>query len=139
MKSTFLLTGLLLGACGGSDSLDSVDDASPVAQRSSNAESFEIAIRHTPAKLPLNEEFEVRFELLDADGQPLEVPLEDIIVDADMPEHGHGMTVRPSLRREGSEYVAGPMLFHMGGRWEVYVDVRRGALTERAQVAWTLE
>jgi hypothetical protein len=131
-----LLTGLVLAACY---EADSSKDASPVVRQASNAATFELAVRHTPAELPLNEEFEVRFELLDSDGQQLEIGLEDISVDADMPEHGHGMTVRPSLRREGDEFVAGPMLFHMGGMWEVYVDVRRGALTERAQVTWTLE
>lgn len=132
----FLLIALFLVACGDADA---PLDASPVERQASNAATFELAVRHTPAELPLNEEFEVRFELLDKGGQPLDVQLANISVDADMPEHGHGMTVRPSVRREGGEFVAGPMLFHMGGKWEVYVDVRRGALTERAQVAWTLE
>tara|TARA_R110002072_G_scaffold69483_1_gene168422 strand:+ start:2811 stop:3215 length:405 start_codon:yes stop_codon:yes gene_type:complete len=126
---------LLLSACGGAEALD----ASAVVEQDSNAANFVLSVRHTPAVMPLNAEFEVRFQLLDMEGRALDVEVEDVSVDADMPEHGHGMTVFPSVRREGSEYVAGPMLFHMSGRWEVYVDVRRGAVTERAQVAWTLD
>ena len=71
--------------------------------------------------------------LRDRNGEPLDVPIEHLRVDADMPEHGHGMTVAPSLRKEGDEFVAGPLLFHMKGRWEIFVDLTRGALTERAQ------
>ena len=31
------------------------------------------------------------------------------------------------------------MLFHMVGRWELYLDVTRGPLTERAQFEVVLE
>ena len=130
-----ILLPLLLPACGGAQDLD----ANSVVEQDSNAATFVLSVRHTPAVLPLNAEFEVRFQLLDREGRALDVELEDVSVDADMPEHGHGMTVHPSVRREGTEYVAGPMLFHMSGRWEVYFDVRRGAVTERAQIAWTLD
>ena len=85
-----------------------------------------------PDPLPLNAEFALRFRVLDAAGRPLELAAEELRVDADMPEHLHGMTVRPGLRREGDLWVAEPLLFHMPGAWEIHVDRRVGAVTERA-------
>lgn len=61
-----------------------------------------------------------------------------IIVDAQMPEHAHGMNVAPtiSLDKNGSGRSDG-MLFHMSGRWEVDVDIDDGFTVERAQ--WNIE
>ncbi len=46
-------------------------------------------------------------------------------VDAQMPEHRHGMNYRPTVssRGEGRFAVAGLML-HMPGRWELTFDLR---------------
>lgn len=47
-------------------------------------------------------------------------------VDADMPEHRHGMNYRPSLAATGEgRYVADGLLFHMPGRWRLSFDVER--------------
>ena len=47
-------------------------------------------------------------------------------VDADMPEHRHGMNYRPSLAPAGDgRYVADGLLFHMPGRWRLSFDVER--------------
>jgi hypothetical protein len=82
----------------------------------------------------LNGEFSVRFRLLGEDGAPLAAELSSLRVDADMPAHGHGMNVAPTLTEENGWVEATPLLFHMPGAWELYVDRTEGALTERAQV-----
>jgi hypothetical protein len=100
--------------------------------------------------MPVSDPFSLRVELFadEACSVPL-VPLgaestgseETILtVDAAMPHHGHGMNVRPKVRREadGSYLVTG-MLFHMPGRWELMFDVTRGGLLERAQTTVELE
>jgi hypothetical protein len=47
-------------------------------------------------------------------------------VDAQMPEHRHGMNYRPTLTSEGAgRYVAEGFLFHMPGRWQLIFDVER--------------
>jgi hypothetical protein len=47
-------------------------------------------------------------------------------VDADMPEHRHGMNYRASLTGRGDgRYVAEGLLFHMPGRWRLSFDVER--------------
>ena len=57
-----------------------------------------------------------------------------LAVDAAMPQHGHGMNRVPRIekRSDGSFRVDG-LLFHMPGKWELYFDVARGPLVERAQ------
>ena len=47
-------------------------------------------------------------------------------VDADMPEHRHGMNYRPSLKETGAgRYVAEGLLFHMAGRWRLLFDLEQ--------------
>jgi hypothetical protein len=93
-----------------------------------------------PAAIPMNEDFALRACIFDA--RERERPLDDVelVVDAGMPEHKHGMVRVPRIERhdDGSFEIRG-MLFHMPGRWELYFDVVRGALTERAQVSVELE
>lgn len=87
-----------------------------------------------PEPLPLNEPF-----ALEAWVEPA---LDDaqLIVDAGMPHHHHGMNQQPTIARlaDGSFAVDG-MLFHMPGYWEIYFDVTRGPVTERAQISVELE
>jgi hypothetical protein len=48
-------------------------------------------------------------------------------VDAQMPEHRHGMNYRPTLAGQGNgRYLAEGLLFHMPGRWELSFDVEAG-------------
>ena len=64
---------------------------------------------------------------------PKELP-KSVMVDAQMPEHAHGMNVAPTIILEKSGMCrAEGMLFHMSGRWEVDVDIDDGTTIERAQ------
>lgn len=86
--------------------------------------------------LPL-EPFSLEVEVRDAEGR---VPGEMVVVTADaaMPHHGHGMNFVPRTTSLGDgRYRIDGLLFHMRGRWEMFVDVERDGLLERAQ--WTLE
>lgn len=57
-----------------------------------------------------------------------------VLVDAQMPDHVHGMNVAPTiLMIEGGGVASEGMLFHMSGRWEVDVDIDDGETIERAQ------
>jgi hypothetical protein len=47
-------------------------------------------------------------------------------VDAQMPEHRHGMNYRPTVSATGNgRYVAEGLLFHMPSRWQLRFDVER--------------
>jgi hypothetical protein len=59
-------------------------------------------------------------------------------VDARMPAHGHGMNYRPAVATRGAgRFVAGGLLLHMPGAWELSFDLRGvdGAETLRADVS----
>jgi hypothetical protein len=59
-------------------------------------------------------------------------PASGLGVDAQMPEHRHGMNYRPRVsRRPDGVFVAEGMLFHMPGQWQLRFDVQRGDKTER--------
>ena len=61
-------------------------------------------------------------------------------VDAQMPEHRHGMNYRPRVSARGDGlYVAEGLLFHMPGRWHLLFDVERGGRTERLEAEIDLE
>jgi DNA-binding beta-propeller fold protein YncE len=113
------------------------DDAERLA---SNGSGYLVLVRTDPSPVPENEEFAVTAWVFDpeAPGKPLgDVSLD---VDAAMPEHGHGMNRVPEVRRRADGgFDAEGLLFHMGGHWELYLDVTRGAVTERAQRAVILE
>jgi hypothetical protein len=61
-------------------------------------------------------------------------------VDAEMPEHRHGMNYRPTLDAKGAgRYVAEGFLFHMPGRWQLSFDVERGGRRTRLTTDVLLE
>lgn len=104
----------------------------------SNDGRFAVFVRPTPDPIQERQTFSLEI-FVTARAQP-DVLLSglDLRVDAAMPEHGHGINVVPKTTRLGDGHfrVEGTRL-HMPGRWEVYVDLREGTRSERAQ--WTLE
>lgn len=83
-----------------------------------------VAYEPVPDPIPLNELFRLRVTVRDRSGKP--VPGVDLAASAVMPEHQHGMTLEPKVRKtgEGSFEVEG-LLFHMPGRWWIRLDLKR--------------
>jgi len=86
-------------------------------------------------EIPRNEHFELLvrvYEKKDSDWVPLEGCR--LGVSGWMPDHGHGMNVRPqSTEVGGGAYRVRGMLFHMGGHWQLFVDVIDEGHSERAE------
>jgi hypothetical protein len=83
--------------------------------------------------LPDAEPFDMRFEVKRADGKPV-ARTAGVIVDAEMPQHGHGMNLTPTIARAGDGlYLARGMLLHMTGRWVLSIDIEEDAIAERTQ------
>ena len=104
---------------------------SRIRTSSSASGDFTVTLTELPATVPSNELFAFGVTLVAADGiDPTEL---EILVDAGMPQHAHGMTVRPKAQRDrgNGRYKVDGMLFHMPGSWELYVDVIDGPYTER--------
>lgn len=147
LSACLMFNCLWLGACNDKETdpqgqsttgQTSRDEAqrSPTLKAIANAQGFQLELITSPHPIPLNKDFSLRFRLLDASGQPLDDSLEHIALDADMPEHGHGMKVAPVLSQDNGWIKATPLLFHMPGIWEIYVDHTQGHVTERAQLSF---
>lgn len=116
-------------------------DAVAVAQQGwheseSAAGTWRVRWRPEPDPLTFGESGRMLVEAARADG----LPPDELRADAGMPEHGHGMNRVPAVaRRDDGGFEVSGMLFHMGGSWELYLDVTRGAITERTQTRVELE
>ncbi len=132
------------GTPGAADGPSSTDDrptpTRPLTLVAGNAGTFYARIEPAPGAMPLNEDFGLSVWLYEDAGMTRPLEGVELFVDARMPAHGHGMNqeVRPLRQADGSWRVEG-MLLHMFGHWELYVDVTRGARTERAQLDIELE
>lgn len=116
---------VLLAACGRGPAPAGVPLQSALGR-------YAVVVETRPSPVPLNEPFEavVRVTPRTPPSAPLAVE-----VDARMPEHFHGMNrvARTTAQADGTFRAEG-LLFHMPGRWELYVDVTEGPRTERAQM-----
>ena len=131
---------LLLVACASGGPAPDEDPLADFRVGTSRAGMFTAAWRSHPAPLPVNEPFELEVRLFEggADGPPLSGA--ELIVDAWMPEHFHGMLRRPRATEVApGRYRVRGMLLHMGGRWQVFVDVIRDGVAERAEFELVLE
>ena len=106
----------------------------------SNARSYYVSYEPRPDPIPLNEPFTLEVQVLDGRQKKAAVADIRLEVSASMPEHRHGMNRRPTVLSQGAgRFTVSGMLFHMPGRWQLYFDVTRGAITERAQLTIDLE
>lgn len=106
----------------------------------SNDGTYFVSYLPQPYPIPLNEMFELTVWVA-APKEKTKVPGDiQLQVDAAMPEHDHGMNTKPKVtaNADGSFKVSG-MLLHMPGHWELYFDVTRAGITERAQFDVELE
>jgi len=104
---------------GGADACES----SPGITMPGRVESSGIVVifRTVPPVVELGRHFAVE-ALVCADGATPTLTR----VDAEMPEHRHGMNYRPTLHGNGAgRYVAEGLLFHMPGRWQLLFEIER--------------
>ena len=108
-----------------------------VLEVESNDGTYLVSYRIVPEDFEVGDLFGVEVEVRRADGEPVTASL---AVDARMPEHGHGMNREPLVEAGGEgRFSATNLMFHMPGYWELYLDLTRGAVTERAQAPLELE
>jgi tripartite motif-containing protein 71 len=105
----------------------------------SNAGTYEVKYLAAPTPVPLNEPFDLHFSLRERNGQTLSLGT-TVQVDAGMPAHHHGMNLKPTVTiNSDGTYTARGLLFHMPGLWQIYFDISRNGVTERAQSDVTLD
>lgn len=103
----------------------------PSGEVLSNDGTYRLRFEVEPERIPWGERFAIAVRAERTDGEPLAASL---ALDARMPEHVHGMNREPRVETTGDgSWRVENLLFHMPGYWEVYFDLTRGAVTERAQ------
>lgn len=100
------------------------------------SKSWVLAYRTVPAPIAVGRHFAVEVV---ACGRAGTVPAA-LRVDAQMPEHRHGMNYRATVAALGDgRFRADGLLFHMPGRWQLLFDVQSGAQRERLASDLVLE
>ena len=98
---------------------------------------YAIAYALTPDPIPVGQHFVVEFAVCARAGSRSP---QAVRVDANMPDHKHGMNYRPGVTTNGAgTYRAEGLLFHMPGRWHLTFDLVTGATTERVTETILLE
>lgn len=81
-----------------------------------------LAFRTLPAQVAVGQPFKVEAIVCPAAGGARPSKL---VVDADMPEHRHGMNYRARVQAlGGGRYRADGLMFHMPGRWRFVFDLQ---------------
>jgi hypothetical protein len=118
---------LLLGALAAGPAA-ACGEAIAGAQRLTGARDV-IAFAPRPAPWAIGRHVAVEIQVCPRDGAAFP---DEVRIDARMPEHGHGMNYRPSLKAlGGGRWRAEGLMMHMAGRWELSFELRRGEQVER--------
>lgn len=111
--------------------------------RAQRSENFRVNYVPEPDPIPLNKHFRLRLQVQQADGQMLNSETAQQLklqVDAQMPEHNHGMNVQPEIQRLGNgQYEVRGLLFHMAGYWEIQLRLNAGQKSEEILFGVELE
>lgn len=112
------------------------------AAKRTQAGRYLVGLQLEPEPPPLGELFQAKATVAFSDGLPIETA--QVVLDARMPQHDHGMETRPRVRpgaceadtdtdgdtdrpatcrHPGGVYVADGFKFHMSGAWTVLVQV----------------
>ena len=120
---------ILLAGCGKPE-----ETAAPKAKAKleSNGGRYGVDLETSPNPIVVNQPFDVSVTVTPKSGTAADL---EVLVDARMPAHFHGMNRVPKVTRgAGNTWKAEGLLFHMPGHWELYVDITQGGATERAQI-----
>jgi YtkA-like len=90
---------------------------------------YQVAYRTEPQTVPVGTHFVVDFAVCPRGKAAAPTAVR---VDANMPDHRHGMNYRPQVTTIGpGVYRAEGLLFHMPGRWDLTFDIVAGNATQR--------
>jgi hypothetical protein len=131
-----MLPLLLLACTDGSPDPDSTsDDTGWTVETAaiSDGGSFYMMYSADPDPIPFNEPFQLIAMVHDGPDHSSMYSDASLVVNATMPDHGHGMNTEPTVTVDemGMITVDG-MLFHMRGWWQMDFVATRSDVTETA-------
>ncbi len=99
---------------------------------------FYVVYTPIPDPIPVNRLFRLHLEVFRSAERAQRVSNARVSVDADMPQHGHGMNTAPEVTAgPGGGYLVEGMKFHMPGTpaapWRMTVKVKAGGHSDRAE------
>ncbi len=98
---------------------------------------FAVVYRTVPGKVAVGRHFAVELAVCPKGGGQ---PPDSVRIDAQMPEHRHGMNYKADvIALPAGGYRAEGLMFHMPGRWEFIFDLRSGGRTDRLTQSLVLE
>ena len=98
---------------------------------------YQVAFSTRPERIVVGEHFTVELLVCPRGDSPQP---DSVRVDAQMPEHRHGMNYAATVMPQGDgRYHAEGLLFHMPGRWVFIFDVRAAGQTDRLTRSFELE
>ena len=107
------------------------------ATRTIEGKSYVVVFKTVPDPIAVGSHFALDFAVCPR--AKAEAP-RAVRVDANMPEHRHGMNYRPVVTtRPSGAYRADGLMFHMPGRWDLTFDVDASGGTERLTGTMQLE
>ncbi len=100
--------------------------------------SYQVSCLFNPSPIPRNEHVSMTVTVQRSNGAVLPSEI-SIKVDADMPSHGHGINTEPEITKiSDGKYEVKGLLFHMGGDWELYIDLIEDGIPDRATIPFNL-
>ena len=96
---------------------------------------YYVVFETNPSPVPFKEYFDVTVGVFEDDNQTTLISTVDVLVDATMPEHEHGMNVVPVHSVNEEDYtVASGLEWYMTGTWQLafYITPQDGTSTETA-------
>lgn len=97
--------------------------------RSQTSAHYRVSYKPSADPMPLNDHFRLVLNIQDLATSSSPAKALDVQVDADMPEHNHGMHVKPEVKSLGKgQYEVKGLLFHMAGYWELSVTLSSAEL-----------
>jgi|GEM_PF-966683 len=102
------------------------------------SQALVLAYRFEPPQLRVGTFFAV--DVVVCTGTHAAQPIAEVLVDAHMPAHGHGMNYRPQSVAIGpGRFRADGLMLHMPGRWELRFDVRSDGQQTRLSHTFELQ
>ena len=98
---------------------------------------YAVGYRTIPGKIAVGKHFSIELAVCPKGGG--QAP-DSVRIDAQMPEHKHGMNYQADVVvLPAGRYRAEGLMFHMPGRWEFIFDLRAAGRTDRLTQSLVLE
>jgi hypothetical protein len=87
--------------------------------------------------IEVNRMHQWQLQISSPDGEPINDA--EVLVDGDMPQHGHGLPTQPQVSPSEQGYLVEGLKFHMSGWWVVDFDITHKGIRDTVRFNFILE